>query len=340
MARVPEFATLTLLTEEYRFMPNPDISILIVDDAKFSNIMIHRLLKSAGYTDIRQASTSQEALRLIEQRPAQILLADWLMPEMDGLALTQAVRQIDEASNHFTYIILLTAREGQDVLLNAFEQGVDDFINKALMSGQLLARLAAAERTSSMQNRLLHDYQSILDVNNKLKELSSIDPLTGLGNRTQAQRRLDETIRHCNARGGACCYLLISLNNMDQLKKNHDSKAMGQLLIGIARRLRQLVRPLDEVARIAPNQIAIINIQQTVQSCTPETFQRILDGVNLKAYKTSTGFISVKASMSMVVYVCSEETPSAETLMQRAQSRMEQAQKSGAIAHDIWKPLH
>ena len=95
------------------FMPNPDLSILVVDDAKFSSAMIGRALSQAGYQDIRFASSASEALQQLEQRPVSVLLADWLMPEMDGLELTARVRQLDESINHYTYIVLLDVYKRQ-----------------------------------------------------------------------------------------------------------------------------------------------------------------------------------------------------------------------------------
>ena len=89
-------------------MPNPHLSILVVDDAKFSSAMIGRALSQAGYQDLRFASSAAEAIKLLEQRPASVLLADWLMPEMNGLELTVQVRQFDEMAHHYTYVILLT----------------------------------------------------------------------------------------------------------------------------------------------------------------------------------------------------------------------------------------
>ncbi|HET8707293.1 MAG TPA: response regulator, partial [Pseudomonadales bacterium] len=76
-------------------MPNAELSILVVDDAKFSSVVISRTLQNAGYQDIRTANSAREALNMIEQRPVHVLIADWLMPEMDGLQLTQEVRQYD-----------------------------------------------------------------------------------------------------------------------------------------------------------------------------------------------------------------------------------------------------
>lgn len=89
-------------------MPNPHLSILVVDDAKFSSVMIGRALSKAGYQDIRFASSAADALAQHAQRPAHVLLADWLMPEMDGLELTGQIRQRDALSGHYSYVILLT----------------------------------------------------------------------------------------------------------------------------------------------------------------------------------------------------------------------------------------
>ena len=97
-------------------MPNTHLSIMVVDDAKFSSAVIGRELNNAGYQDIRYASSAKEALNLLEQRPASVLLADWLMPEVNGLELTGMVRQLDETTEHYTYVILLTGREGENVL--------------------------------------------------------------------------------------------------------------------------------------------------------------------------------------------------------------------------------
>ena len=112
-------------------MPNLDLPILVVDDAKFSSMVVGRALKNAGYRDIRIANNAPQALDLIEQRSVNVLIADWLMPDMDGLELADRIRQQDEQGDHYTYIILLTAKESPEALSHAFDRGVDDFIYKS-----------------------------------------------------------------------------------------------------------------------------------------------------------------------------------------------------------------
>lgn len=318
-------------------MSKADISILVVDDARFSSAMINRVIALAGYTDVRHAPSAIVALKLIEERPAQILIADWLMPEIDGLELTQRVRQFDEASNHFTYVILLTAKEGVDAITTAFDQGVDDFVNKSSMNDMLPPRLYAAERMSSMQNRLLNDNQQLIEANARLRKLSTHDGLTGLGNRDYAVRRLDESIRHMSSRGGAACYLLLTIANFDDIRKQYPPAIISQLLVAVARRLRQLIRPLDVATRINPQQFAVIMQQPHIHNCNATSFKRIYDGVNLKAYKTSAGFISIRLALTVSASDNQLRPPNAVQLMDLAQSLVSEASDNARIVVGQWK---
>jgi diguanylate cyclase (GGDEF)-like protein len=317
-------------------MPNTDLSILVVDDTKFSSAMVNRVIARAGYMDVRHANSAANALNLLEERPAHVLVADWLMPEMDGLELTQHVRQLDEASNHFTYVMLLTAKEGVDALAVAFEQGVDDFVNKSHMQDQLLPRLLSAERITVLQNRLLIENQRLIEANAKLKKLSPFDGLTGLGNRAYASRRLEETLKHVGSRGGAACYLLLTINDFAAMRKKYPPAILSQLLLAVARRLNQLVRPLDVVTRIGPNQFAIITHQPDIAHCHGECYRRLYDGINLKAFKTSLGFISIK--MLLTVAACDEDSlaPNPESLMALAQAQVVNAQTSSTMVSVRW----
>ncbi|HQV42266.1 MAG: response regulator [Moraxellaceae bacterium] len=317
-------------------MPNTDTSILVVDDTKFSSAMVNRVIARAGYLNVRHANSAATALKLLEERPAHILIADWLMPEMDGLELSQRVRQLDESCNHFTYVMLLTAKEGVEALAVAFEQGVDDFVNKSNMQDQLLPRLLSAERITNLQNRLLQENQNLIEANAKLKKLSPFDGLTGLGNRAYAARRLADTIKHVSSRGGAACCLLLTISNFDAIRKQYPPAIVSQMLLAVARRLRQLVRPLDVVTRIGPNQFAIITHQPDITHCTEHSYRRIFDGVNLKAIKTGAGFVSIKAAMTIAA--CDEDAlaPSPEALMELAQAQVGKAIETSSVITIRW----
>jgi PleD family two-component response regulator len=318
-------------------MSRTGVSLLVVDDARFSSAVVNKTLANAGYADIRLAMSAADALKRLEERSATIVIADWLMPEMDGLELTRRIRQLDESTNRYTYVILLTAKEGVEALVQAFDEGVDDFVNKSVMTQQLLPRVLAGERLTGLHNRVLAENQQLLDANRKLKTLATLDPLTGLGNRTYAITRLTDTLRHASLRGGAACCLVITIADYAELEKKTPKPLFAQLIVGVARRLRQLVRPLDVLVRIAPDQFALITHQPDIRQCTPSSFKRLLDGINLKAFKTSTGYMNARCAIALIAADVGTGFPDAETLLQRTVALLPKAKAGGAIIAEQWR---
>ncbi|WP_028239702.1 GGDEF domain-containing response regulator [Stutzerimonas azotifigens] len=312
-------------------MPNPQLSILVVDDAKFSSAIIGRALTQAGYLDIRFASSAAEALAQLEQRPASVLLADWLMPEMDGLQLTTRVRQLDEMTDHYTYIVLLTGREGDNILGEAFDHGVDDFISKSVMNEQLVPRVYAGDRLCGTLQRLLQEKRMLTESIASLEQRNLVDPVTGLGNARYLVRKLSDSLRQIEFRGSAVCYLQIGLPDAAALRKRHGDACYEELLHGIARRLQQLVRPLDVVARLDDNHFGLLTLLDDLQECAPSSFKRLHEGLNLKAFKTSEGFITLKAGISMIGLDAKALPITPEDIMQRAAALLPDAYVTGRI---------
>ncbi len=147
-------------------MLRDSLSILVVDDMKFSCEFIRRALKKEGYTSIDVVNSAPEALVRLEKHPVDVVLADWLMPEMDGLELSKRIRALDEEHHHYTSIVLLTAKDDISSIRIAFEEGVDDYIVKPPNQVELGARVYSAGRVATMQNDLLMSPQTL----NKLFE--------------------------------------------------------------------------------------------------------------------------------------------------------------------------
>lgn len=304
-----------------------ELSIVVVDDMKFNCEFIRKALKGEGYEDIRVASSAAEALALLENRAADIVLADWVMPEMDGLELAEHIRQIDEETEHYTCILLLTARDDIASVIEAFERGVDDYLIKPPNKQELAARIYAAGRIANMQNGLL-DMMRTMRL--EYEQRTTVDRLTGLGNRVDAERRLDDLLKLVASRGGALCCGYLSLNDPQAILRKHGSAVYDEIMASAASRLRRVVRPIDLVARVSDSEFVVGMYYQDDSQIRSKTFKRILQSINLRPFKTSHGYISVHAAMGLCYSRDGHWYESAEALMECAGSKIEISRRLGS----------
>ena len=119
--------------------------ILIVEDEKPIRDMIAFALKRAGY-DVQEAGDCRSARSLLADRRPDLLLADWMLPDMSGLELTRQLKR--DAATRELPVILLTARAAEGDKVAGLEGGADDYITKPFSPRELLARIQAVLRRS------------------------------------------------------------------------------------------------------------------------------------------------------------------------------------------------
>jgi len=124
---------------------------VIAEDEVVSRTLLRRQLEKAGYR-VYEAPNGVEALNLVEQHKPDLLLSDWMMPELDGIELCRRVKENPETAN--TYILILTSREDKDDLVRALDAGADDYLRKPWDVSELLARIRAGLRVVKLQRSL------------------------------------------------------------------------------------------------------------------------------------------------------------------------------------------
>ena len=124
----------------------PLIQVLIVEDERPIREMIGFALKRAGF-DVREAEDCRSArIALADQRP-DLVLIDWMLPDMSGLELTRALKR--DRDTRELPIILLTARAEEADKVAGLEGGADDYITKPFSPRELQARISALLRRTS-----------------------------------------------------------------------------------------------------------------------------------------------------------------------------------------------
>jgi len=159
-----------------------ELSVIVVDDLQFSREVVKSGLTKSGFSDIRTASSGDEALFLLNQRRANVVLADFWMPGMNGLEVTDLIRRWDENNDRYTGIVLLTAEDTAASIVVAFDRGVDDFVSKSASQFELSARVYGAAQTAHKQNELRERTRWVTRQIMQVKQFSPQDPQTLLPN--------------------------------------------------------------------------------------------------------------------------------------------------------------
>jgi two-component system chemotaxis response regulator CheY len=113
---------------------------LVVDDSKTIRIIIKRILTELGY-EACEAGNGLEALKVLEAEGAaiQFVLADWNMPEMNGLELVKAIRSSPTRSS--LKVIMVTTETEMDQMTAALEAGANEYVMKPFTKDILMEKL-------------------------------------------------------------------------------------------------------------------------------------------------------------------------------------------------------
>jgi two-component system phosphate regulon response regulator PhoB len=123
-----------------------DTRILVVEDEQPIRDLIAFGLRRAG-CDVALAEHSQAALASIGDRRPDIVLVDWMLPDMSGLELIRVLRR--DANTRDIPVVMLTARGEEADKVAGLESGADDYVTKPFSARELIARIQAVLRRSA-----------------------------------------------------------------------------------------------------------------------------------------------------------------------------------------------
>lgn len=120
--------------------------ILIVEDERAIREMIAFGLRRAGF-DVTEAEDCRAARAQIADRRPDLVLVDWMLPDMSGLELTRSLKK--DKDTREVPIIMLTARAEEQDKVSGLEGGADDYVTKPFSPRELLARINAVMRRTT-----------------------------------------------------------------------------------------------------------------------------------------------------------------------------------------------
>jgi adenylate cyclase len=143
-----------------------DARILVVDDVPENLRLLEAVLAPHGY-DIVSAADGRAALELAESAKPDLVLLDVVMPQLDGYAVCQRLREREETA--VLPVIMLTASVGPEKT-KAIEAGADDFIPKPFNHHELLTRVRSLLRIKRYHDTIKVQAAELLELNRTLEE--------------------------------------------------------------------------------------------------------------------------------------------------------------------------
>jgi len=118
-------------------------SILVVEDETALVSLLRYNLEKEGF-DVLDAPDGEEALLVLAERPVDLILLDWMLPQLSGIEVCRQIRRREETRN--TPVIMLTARGEEGDRIRGLNVGADDYIAKPFSYPELIARIHAVLR--------------------------------------------------------------------------------------------------------------------------------------------------------------------------------------------------
>ncbi|MCL2701193.1 MAG: diguanylate cyclase [Phycisphaerae bacterium] len=326
MQKLPRQPELSLVDAASR----PAEKILVIDDDEVTLDLLRLHLTTAGY-DVLCANNGLKGLSLLADSSARIVVSDWLMPKMDGLAVCRQIRSMYEG--RMVYVIMLTVQNHKDQLMEAFDVGVDDFLCKPFHEGELLARVRAGVRVVHLYDQLSHRQAALTQsntelcqLNERLKQAATTDDLTRLMNRRQAMLRLSELWAETRRTGLPLSAAIIDVDHFKDINDSHGHLRGDEVLQRIATTLLGALRSSDCLYRLGGEEFLVLFPKQNLDAanaCAERCRQAVAAYVFADPGQTTPVTISVglaEATPAMASY---------DQLLRGADTALYQAKNQG-----------
>jgi diguanylate cyclase (GGDEF)-like protein len=264
-------------------------AILLAEDDPVTRMVMTRFLKNAGY-EVDAVANGSEALDKMTKRYYPMLITDWEMPEMDGIALCNAVRNMQ--LDGYVYALLLTSRDAKEHIIAGLEAGADDYLVKPVHEPELIARLNAGRRILALEH-------SLRVANQRNRILSITDALTGAYNRRYLMEQLPREVERCRRYAYPLSVLMCDLDHFKQVNDERGHAAGDDVLQQFAARAQKSIRSnSDWIARYGGEEFLVV-LPETAYADGQFVANKIRNLISATPFATRTGDVPVTASFGI-----------------------------------------
>jgi len=300
-------------------MGRKDFSLLVIDDSPALRRDVLRLLERVDFVArAEEAANGLEGYRKAVERPPDLVLCDLVMPSVDGFKFLSMVRSRPELSD--VPVILLTGQADVETKIRGLELGASDYVTKPFDGGELLARIKVQLKIKALQDALRRS-------NERLRELSSVDPLTGLFNRRHFMGVLESEFKRMQRYDTPLAFVMLDIDHFKRLNDAHGHQAGDDVLRDLGGLIREQTRAADVPGRYGGEEFCVL-LPQTGLKGAAGFAERVRRAVEEHRFPTEEGELRVTASLG--VAACpAPGVDRAQDLIGRADDALYQAKAEG-----------
>ncbi|GBF54492.1 GGDEF/response regulator receiver domain protein [Microcystis sp. 0824] len=298
-----------------KFRPQ-DCLVLVVDDVSKNLEVAVKILDSAGY-ETACASSFQQAIERVKTANPDLILLDLIMPKKRGLELCRRLKS-DNLYAHIPIIFVTDSKEKEDII-NAFNSGAVDYINKPFHSWDLLARV-------KIHLELKKTKEELKNINSQLEKLVRTDILTGVNNRREILALGEKEFQRCRRYHRYFSVLVIDIDHFKHINDTFGHVLGDKTLITIAGAIKNCLRQVDSFGRFGGEEFVAILPETNLQDAAA-TAQRICQVINKLNIEINRQKVRVTASIGVATF--SPEDNNLEAVIERADRAMFAAKNQG-----------
>lgn len=270
---------------------SPTIKVLIAEDDSASRRLLQALLERWDY-DVVVASDGAQAWEALqgEQAP-RLAILDWMMPGMDGVQVCREVRK--RAAGPYTYILLLTAKDQKQEMIEGIEAGADDYLTKPLDANELRVRLRSGRRILELE-------ESLIAARDALQFQADHDRLTGLWNRGAIIDGLKRELERSERQGTPVALVMTDLDHFKRINDTYGHLVGDSVLYTAAQRMRSCARLYDLVGRYGGEEFLLVLPGCDGPSAVKQA-ERLRTLISTDTFATPQGNISITLSAGVAV---------------------------------------